>query len=203
MTRNIIELAIVIVILVALPLLLKHRKKRNQSIEQQRPPIPDLTDDPTAALARAFPEGNTAEIRAMLSKLGFKFGINAGFVPDATPEHISGILSEMFTEDEANRLRPEFDRYRKHGGPLGQGNVQLAVLRLSAANPDKLRMELSRAKADYRDVVLEAESMQQFIGSERPLAPGVTDRSDQVFREYVLWLCRWLLPTESRASKAR
>jgi hypothetical protein len=39
-----------------------------------------------------------------------------------------------------------------------------------------------------------AEMRQRNLGKLPPLAPGVTDRSLQKFREYVLWLMRYLQP---------
>lgn len=76
----------------------------------------------------------------------------------------------------------------------GGMRTRLAVLRISAGSLDALEEAVKSALYDDRDVLTNAEMRQRNLGKLPPLASGVTDRSIQKFREYVLWLMRYLQP---------
>jgi hypothetical protein len=167
---------------------LTRSKRRNQeAIHAREAALFDDTGDAMSSMvARAFPEGAAQETRDLLRRLGFRFGKTSGFVPNASPEDVQRIVESLFSPADTPQVHSLLGRYG--AGEEETGRVHLAALRLSGGTLSKLEAELKRAKSDRREVCNDAETIHAFVGSERPLAPGVKERSDQVFREYVLWL---------------
>jgi hypothetical protein len=199
MNTGLLTLVLIAAALVALGwFALKRSKRRNQeAIHAREAALFDDTGNAMSAMvARAFPEGAAQEQTDMLRRLGFRFGKTSGFVPNARPEDVQRVVESLFSPADTPKVHSLLGRYGT--GEEETGRVHLAVLRLSGGDLSKLEAELKRAKSDRREVCNDAETIHAFVGSERPLAPGVKDRSDQVFREYVLWLSQHI---KGRASQ--
>lgn len=143
--------------------------------------------------AAAFPElDDYQSIVLLLGELGFAFGVQS-FSPSAHSKHIDSLVSGMFVASEvkaAHLLISKITDDNTYGGM----RTRLAVLRISAGSLGALEEAVKSALCDDRDVMTNAETRQSNRGTLPPLAPGVADRSIQMFREYVLWLLRYLQP---------
>jgi hypothetical protein len=144
-------------------------------------------------VAAAFPElDDHQSIVSFLGELGFKFGIKS-FFPSAHSKHIESLVSAMFMASEAKTAHLLLNKITDDN-TYGGMRTRLAVLRISVGSLDALEEAVKSALYDDRDVMTNAEMRQRNLGKVPPLAPGVTDRSIQKFREYVLWLMRYLQP---------
>jgi hypothetical protein len=145
-------------------------------------------------VAAAFPELDDHQgIVSFLDELGFKCA-GKSFSPSAQSKHIDSLVSGMFMASEAKTAHLLLNKITDDNTYGGMRRTRLAVLKISAGSLDALEEAVKRALDDDRDVMVNAETRQRNLGKVRPLAPGVTDRSMQKFREYVLWLMRYLQP---------
>jgi hypothetical protein len=144
-------------------------------------------------VAAAFPELDAHQsIVSFLGELGFKFGVKS-FFPSAHSKHIDSLVSGMFMASEAKTAHLLLNKITDDN-TYGGMRTRLAVLRISAGSLGALEEAIKTALCDDRDVMINAEIRQRNLGKSPPLAPGITDRSIQKFREYVLWLMRYLQP---------
>jgi hypothetical protein len=188
--------SIINLVVVLLVLFLLRRLFRMRSSGTPNRPV-DRTDDSDRALealvASAFPELEThTRIISLLKAMGFSFARHSGFFPNSRPTDVQAIVSGTFQASDAATALSLLMSIKSGDTNAEEGRVRLAALRISGGDINQLEAAVTSAKRDYREVVQEAESMHKFVGSERPLAPGVTDRSVEVFREYVLWLLQYL-----------
>ena len=156
-------------------------------MDQMQPSAADM-------VAAAFPELDDHQgIVAFIDELGFKCG-GKSFSPSAHSKHIDSLVSGMFMAAEVKAAHLLLNTITDDNTFGGMRRTRLAVLKISAGSLDALEEAVKSALDDDRDVMVNAEMRQRNLGKLPPLAPGVTDRSIQKFREYVLWLMRYLQP---------
>lgn len=184
----------------ALYFLRSRSRSRPSSNNQHRSSSLDETGVSAATLiAKAFPElKDHAAIESLLQSMGFKFGQHSGFVPSARPVDLEALTNGIFSPMEAGKAFSLLMSLTDDETNGEAARVRLAALRISGGSLPELERAVRRAKVDFRDVAVEAETMHKFVGDARPLAPGVPDRSTEVFREYVLWVLQHLQPEEFR-----
>lgn len=146
---------------------------------------------------RAFPEGDTSHFITLLTRLGFEFGKHSGFVPHARPSDIEELVHAMYPPQEVPIALSQLRLLGDFNSDAGRGQVHLAVLRLAQCDLLRLKKQVQRAKIDFRDVLVDAETLNAFNGIDADLEPKAREQADQVFREYVLWLAKYLLPSSS------
>jgi hypothetical protein len=146
-------------------------------------------------VASAFPElRDHSSVISLVNAMGFQFGEQSGFLPSARARNIEALVTSMFPASDAAQALSLVQSITDDDTNAEAARTRLAALRISAGSISELKKAVRSARTDFREVLVQAESMHKFVGSVRPLAPGVPDRPTEVFREYVLWLLRHLQP---------
>lgn len=111
--------------------------------------------------------------------------------PKVTAADVERIVSRDFPADEFSVVMTILREYGTASSHREPNRVQLAALKLSNGNSQKLRACIERAKADYRDVLSPAEYPGfSKVGWSRPKLPD--EEQSRIFesdwRQYDDWL---------------
>ncbi|MBI5623751.1 MAG: hypothetical protein HY924_08240 [Elusimicrobia bacterium] len=72
-------------------------------------------------------------------------------------DEVMAAVRASFPEDRWSHVAQALDTYGAESYELERERVQLAILKLSMGNEDKLREHVAVAKTDYRDILLWAD----------------------------------------------
>ena len=75
-----------------------------------------------------------------------------------TRDEVVAVVQKTFPESAHTRVLELLDKYGVESYERERERVQLAILKLSEGNEDKLREFIAVAKRDYRDVLFWAEN---------------------------------------------
>src|ERR1700756_3483087 len=78
-----------------------------------------------------------------------------------TRDEVAAVVQKTFPRGAHNRVLELLDNYGVEAYERERERVQLAVLKLSEGNEEKLREFVAVAKRDYRDVLFWAENPEQ------------------------------------------
>ena len=78
-----------------------------------------------------------------------------------TREEVVGVVRKIFPESAHTRVLESLDSYGVEAYERERERVQLAILKLSEGNEEKLREFVAVAKHDYRDVLFWAENPEE------------------------------------------
>ena len=148
---------------------------------------------PSSLVSAAFPElVDYSSILSFLADLGFHLG-SKSFCPSAKQHHIDLLVAKLFPGREAGVAERLISKITERN-TIGGMRTRLAVLKISGGSIDALKSSVERALSDDRDVMMDAELRQ--INTRKPpqRAKGLPDHTTLKFREYVVWLLRYLEP---------
>jgi len=71
---------------------------------------------------------------------------------------VMAVARHMFPHEDAETILEILDLYSSEPSEQGRSRVQLAILKLSAGDPDKLLVYVVAARTDWRDVLAWSDS---------------------------------------------
>src|SRR6476646_2585398 len=78
-----------------------------------------------------------------------------------SPDEVLAVIKKTFPEDVHARVLELVDTYGVESYEWERERVQLAILKLSEGNEEKLREFVAVAKSDYRDVLFWSENPEE------------------------------------------
>src|SRR5438094_9887849 len=95
-------------------------------------------------------------------------------------DEVVGVVQETFPETSYSRVLELLDTYGVESYERERERVQLAILKLSEGNEEKLREFVAVAKRDYRDVLFWAENPEE----ARLDTPEKRERIKKMFEKF-------------------
>ena len=107
-----------------------------------------------------------------------------------TRDRVLSVVKREFPTEDPETIVALLDAYGVEPHETGRDRVQLAILKLSQGDPEKLLYWIDIAKRDYRDVLAFAEYPGQ-MRAPLKLAPDLLQKIMEEDRtQYVAWLLR-------------
>jgi predicted Fe-Mo cluster-binding NifX family protein len=94
-------------------------------------------------------------------------------------EEVIAVIKSAFSEDVSARVLELLDTYGIESYERERERVQLAILKLSEGNEEKLREFVAVAKQDYRDVLFWADNPEQ-----AKFTPEKREQMKKMFKQF-------------------
>jgi hypothetical protein len=112
--------------------------------------------------------------------------------PRPTRELVLSKAKQVFPGEDPDAIIGILDEFGREDGESGRGRVQLAILKLSEGDRDRLRFFVDLANQDYRDVLFPAEYPEVdrigFAGVSKLDAGETRKLKERDLRQYLSWL---------------
>lgn len=114
------------------------------------------------------------------------------YVPKVSRKDVRRIVRREFPPAKAEKVLAILDQYGSESSHRERNRVQLAILKLSGGDIQKLRDEVKIANSDYRDVLAPAEYPEffaiGFVGIDRLSRKEVNQLQKRDWEQYQQWL---------------
>lgn len=108
---------------------------------------------------------------------------------ELTPAVVERLVTRLFAAPDRGAATAMLSEHARHGNHPEVVRVQVAVLKLSDGQPDRLRQMLTHAMNDYRDVLASAQYPAQTVS---PVTGLTTAQKTELIQadegQYLAWL---------------